>query len=201
MSNSPNPTLEFLGARPQAPVSSFMEIYESGQFHPFNDLFHAIADGPDSVDGDVEYLQRRLNQEHFRRLLLNIFASARVDFIVCPTVRVIPPTREELIAEKYSCLTFPTNTVIGSQTGLPAMTIPVGFTDTGLPVGTGGARRTAERGEAAAVRAGVGAQHATPPGPSPLIARWRASPAKQNRPGQRPVPSTGATSRPAARRC
>jgi amidase len=125
----------FLGARPQAPVSSFMEIYESKQFHPLNDLFHAIADGPESVDGDAEYLQLRLNQEHFRRLLLNLFASARVDFIVCPTVRVIPPTRDELIAEKYSCLTFPTNTVIGAQTGLPALTIPVGFTDTGLPVG------------------------------------------------------------------
>jgi amidase len=125
----------FLADRPTAPVSSFMEIYNSQQFHPLNDLFHGIAAGPETTEGDVEYLQQRLNQEHFRRLVLNLFASQDVDFIVYPTVQVIPPTRDELTAQKYRALTFPTNTVIGSQAGLPALTIPVGFTGDGLPVG------------------------------------------------------------------
>ena len=126
---------DFLAQRPDAPVSSFMEIYDGGHFHPLNDLFHGIAEGPETTDGDVEYLQRRLNQEHFRRHVLNIFAAHGLDFLVYPTVQVIPPTRDELVAEKYQCLTFPTNTVIGSQAGLPALTIPVGFTRAGLPVG------------------------------------------------------------------
>jgi amidase len=125
----------FLARRPDAPVSSFMEIYDSGQFHPLNDLFHGIATGPDTTEGDAEYLRLRLNQEHFRRLVLNIFAAHRLDFLVYPTVQVLPPTRAELAAGKYSALTFPTNTVIGSQAGLPALTIPVGFTEDGLPVG------------------------------------------------------------------
>jgi amidase len=126
---------DFLKERPRAPVSSFMEIYDSQQFHPLNDLFHDIAQGPDAIDGDVEYLRRRLNQEEFRRLLLNIFAAHGIDFLVYPTVQVIPPTRAELVAEKYQALTFPTNTVIGSQAGLPALTVPAGFTGDGLPVG------------------------------------------------------------------
>jgi amidase len=124
----------FLAGRPAAPVSRFMEVYESGRFHPLNDLFHGIAQGPEKID-EAEYRRIRRSQEDFQELILGVLADHRVDFLVYPTVQVIPPTRNELAAAKYECLTFPTNTVIASQAGMPALTMPVGFTEDGLPVG------------------------------------------------------------------
>ncbi|AQS54570.1 hypothetical protein B0W44_00950 [Novibacillus thermophilus] len=35
----------------------------------------------------------------------------------------------------YTVLTFPTNTIIASQSSLPAISVPVGFKDQGIPVG------------------------------------------------------------------
>ena len=124
----------FLAGRPGAPVASFMELYDSRRFHPLNDLFHGIAGGPEEID-QAEYRRIRRSQEDLQALIVGMLADQEVDFLVYPTVQVIPPTRDELAAAKYECLTFPTNTVIAAQAGLPALTIPVGFTDDGLPVG------------------------------------------------------------------
>jgi len=77
----------------------------------------------------------RVRQEEFRRALLHAMATADVDVLVFPTVQVPPPTRQELADLRWTAHTFPTNTVIASQSGLPAMTVPVGMTDDGLPVG------------------------------------------------------------------
>jgi Asp-tRNA(Asn)/Glu-tRNA(Gln) amidotransferase A subunit family amidase len=62
-------------------------------------------------------------------------AAADADVLVFPTVQIPPPTRQELADRRWTAETFPTNTVIASQSGLPAMTVPVGMTDDGLPVG------------------------------------------------------------------
>ena len=125
----------FLRQRPGAPVKSFMDIYERGAFHPMNDLFHDIAGGPENPAEAADYYKMRVNQEAFRRNILDIMAQNELDFLLYPSVQVLPPTREELYALKWTCLTFPTNTVIASQSGLPAMSIPAGFTPDGIPVG------------------------------------------------------------------
>ncbi|NIZ90929.1 amidase [Kineococcus rubinsiae] len=124
----------FLAARPDAPAHSFDEVHRHGA-HPLTDLVDDIAAGPADPFDDPEYLRMRLRQEEFRRRLLVLMADADVDFLVYPTVQVPPPTRADLAARRWTALTFPTNTVIASQSSLPAVSVPAGFTPEGLPVG------------------------------------------------------------------
>jgi amidase len=48
---------------------------------------------------------------------------------------VLPPTKQEVRDGKHQCLTFPTDTLIASQTWMPSICVPAGFSDEGVPVG------------------------------------------------------------------
>lgn len=125
----------FLRKRPNAPLHTFMEVYEAKAFHELNDLFHDIAAGPDDPAASPDYYRQRMAQEEFRRTILGVFARHSLDTIIYPAVQVLPPTREDLAAGKWTCLTFPTNTVIASQSILPSLSVPAGLTEDGIPVG------------------------------------------------------------------
>jgi Asp-tRNA(Asn)/Glu-tRNA(Gln) amidotransferase A subunit family amidase len=62
-------------------------------------------------------------------------AGAGITALVYPTVQVAAPTRAELDAGRWTVEAFPTNTMIASQAGLPAVTVPAGATPAGSPVG------------------------------------------------------------------
>jgi len=47
----------------------------------------------------------------------------------------LPPTEQHLRDGTYTTMGFPTNTVIASQSGCPAISVPGGTTDEGIPVG------------------------------------------------------------------
>jgi Asp-tRNA(Asn)/Glu-tRNA(Gln) amidotransferase A subunit family amidase len=125
----------FMAARNPPEPHTFKEIYEKRWFHPLNDLFHNVDAGPERPEDAPDYYQHRLAQVEFQRALLNLYAAHRLDFLLYPDVKVAPPTYADLESEKWTCLTFPTNTVIASQSHLPAMSIPAGFTGGGLPIG------------------------------------------------------------------
>lgn len=125
---------EFLAQREAIPYDSVIEIYEAGAYHEKLELLEAIAEMTDDPERVLDFWQSSLGQESFRRDVLNTFAADDLDAIVFPDVQVIPPTMSDL-SERYTTANFPTNTPIGAQTQCPAISMPGGLTDDGLPVG------------------------------------------------------------------
>jgi amidase len=126
---------EFLMARPEADIRSLTQMYEQKRYHPMLDLVDACIRGPEMPEYDPMYYRRLAAREEFARTVINCMGGDALDALIFPSVQVVPPTREQLDTRVWTTLTFPTNTLIASQTWLPAATVPAGFSDDGLPVG------------------------------------------------------------------
>ncbi|MBI5615794.1 MAG: amidase [Gammaproteobacteria bacterium] len=125
----------FLESLPDAPVRSVEEIVKSKQYHRMLDLLEGIAEGPADPFADPAYYPAYVARESFMKLVVNLMERHRLAALVYPTVRVPPPTRRDCDEGVWGTLTFPTNTLIASQTWMPAMSVPAGLTAAGLPVG------------------------------------------------------------------
>ena len=126
----------FFEARPDSPVDSVSELYESGQYHEILDLFVRIAEeAPPDPESAIEYWKGVASQTAFQREILNVYAADGLDVLLCPDVQILPPKAAAIESGELDTLTFPANTVIASQSGLCALSLPAGLTDDGLPVG------------------------------------------------------------------
>ncbi len=125
----------FFNKRPNFKYRTIEDIVEAKKYHPMLVWLETIAKGPAKPEDDPEYFFKLAEREKFQRSIVNAMAKASVEALVYPTVRVVPPTREELDGHKWATLSFPTNTLIAAQARLPAATVPAGTTSDGLPVG------------------------------------------------------------------
>ncbi|MFD5752497.1 amidase [Streptomyces sp. NPDC127033] len=125
----------FLTSRPGIDASSVAQVYADGHMHPNLDLFVGIATGPATPADDPEYSQRLEAREKFQRIVIGIMADNNLDALCFPDVRIAPPTHDDVLSARWTCLEFPTNTVIASQLWMPSISVPAGFTTDGLPVG------------------------------------------------------------------
>jgi Asp-tRNA(Asn)/Glu-tRNA(Gln) amidotransferase A subunit family amidase len=121
---------EFLSTRSELTLN---QIVAEGRYHKDLDLIDAVMEGPDDPEEDPDYFRRIGAREDFTRASVNVMARNRLDALIYPTSQVPAPTMAGRKA--WTTLTFPTNTLIASQTWSPAMTVPAGFTADGLPVG------------------------------------------------------------------
>lgn len=125
----------FVQARPELGVQSMAWLIESGNRHEKLDLLEAIVGGPLDPKDDPAYLDRVLAQTAFQRQVLGIVAEHRLDAIAFPDAKLPAPSHADVFGDRWTCLTYPTNTVIASQLLFPAVTIPAGLTEGRLPVG------------------------------------------------------------------
>jgi len=121
---------EFLSTRTDLTLN---EIVAQGRYHKDLDLIDAVMEGPGDPEDDPEYFRRIAARGAFSRATVNVMARNGLDALVYPTAQVPAPTMAG--RKDWTTLTFPTNTLIASQTWSPAMTVPAGFTTGGLPVG------------------------------------------------------------------
>ena len=127
-------TLEDFFASHGSPVADYDEFIEKKLHNPVLSTFDAIKDGSNDPDNDPNYATAILRQREFREIVLNLMAENDVDLLLFPTVRELPPKLDDC-RDFFDVLQFPTNTSIGSQAVLPAISVPVGFTSDGIPVG------------------------------------------------------------------
>jgi len=125
---------KFLSGRPGS--HTVRGLYDTERFHPRLDLFTAIAEeAPEDPEEDPNYYRGLAAREEFRRAILNVMASERLDALLYPNSQVLPPTRKELDDWKWTVLTFPTNALIAAQADLPSVSLPAGFAEGEVPVG------------------------------------------------------------------
>ena len=117
------------------PVGSFEEIYERGAYHEALEHVQTIADAPADPSGDREYWWRLARQDAFRRRIQHTLAADGLDAIAFPDVQVLPPEFEGYHTGELTRADVPTNTFIASQSGCPAISVPAGFSDDGVPIG------------------------------------------------------------------
>jgi len=116
---------DYLAAAEAPPIRDIGEILERGLYHKA--LGSRFASSNEVEEGSDEYVQALAKRKDVERALVEAFEAHELDAIVYPTLR----TKPAIIGERQ----FSSSCRIAAHSGLPAFSLPAGFTEDGVPVG------------------------------------------------------------------
>jgi amidase len=125
----------FLATKPHLP-QDIADIIPKKSEKMFLDFTSMMAHGPRNPNDDPCYVQKILDRDAFHRTLLSLMSSQKLDALCFPDCQIPAPSHDDATNGRFpTCWDFPVNTLLASQSRLPAITVLAGFTEDGLPVG------------------------------------------------------------------
>jgi len=117
---------DYLSKQPNAPVKSLGEIIDRGLHHAELDATFRLRNQPEKRESE-RYRQAFIKRRTLRAAVTATLEELRIDALAYPTLRRKPA----LIGEAQAG----TNCQLSATTGLPAISMPAGFSNDGLPIG------------------------------------------------------------------
>jgi Asp-tRNA(Asn)/Glu-tRNA(Gln) amidotransferase A subunit family amidase len=126
--------MEYLARSDRAPVHSLAEILDRGLYHSALESTFRARNAPETRETETTR-RARIKQAALRQVTEALIDEQRLDALVYPALR----RRPARIGEAQGG----TNCQLSAHSGLPALSVPAGFTTDGVPIGVAAGGRSA----------------------------------------------------------